>query len=417
MRISRMFALAVSLALAFSLALPAAAAEETEWLLPPVKDAPAFSDTAGVWCESEVAVVYQAGLMQGQSDTQFSPSGTWMPEHVVAVCARLYSLLTGGDGVISEAEEGEAWYQPYYDYLAQALSYEGGADALMMNFHATKYPAKRWHFVKLLHETLEAAEVELPAINAVTVVPDTADPDLLDFYNAGILTGSDEYGTFRSNDTINRGQAAAILARLVDPALRQKLTLKSFDLCDDVLGLEADSQAIAITYGDAVRELSMDIVAPTLCEKLLEQYNRMLCDGVGANWLDQVLPDTIEALKKDVAIDVLAQQQGITVTEEELFEEYGGPVVSGYRGKSEAAQVWENTHNLLLSKLHQRYNETYGAEVVAPSPGAPSVGGEHLESDLQKLMDQMTAQVAPELSQLDLAAAQTRYVQSPIYSA
>lgn len=412
---SRLTALILSAVLTLSLSLPAQAAEE-DWLIDKVKDPPSFADTVGSWCQSEVETVYAAGLMEGQSAERFNPQGTLMPEHVVAVCARLYSLLTGGDGVIAEAAEGEAWYQPYYDYLAQALSYEGGADALMMNFHATKYPARRWHFVKLLHETLEAAEVELPAINAVTVVPDTADPVILDFYNAGILTGSDEYGTFRGSDSLNRGQAAAILARLVNPALRQTFTLKSFDLCADVLGLEADSQAIAITYGDTARELSMDIVAPTLCEKLLEQYNRMLCDGVSANWLDHVLPDTIEALKKDVAVDVLAQQQGITVTEEELAESYG-TVVPGYRGRSEAAQVWENTHNLLLSKLHQRYNETYGAEVVAPSPGAPSVGGEHLESDLQKLMDQMTAQVSPELSQLDLSAAQTRYVQSPIYSA
>ena len=417
MRFARMGALLLSLALALSLALPAAAGEETQWLVDPVKDAPAFTDTAGIWCESEVAVVYQAGLLEGQSERQFNPSGTWMPEHVVAVCARLYSLLTGGDGVMAEAAEGEAWYQPYYDYLAQALRYEGGADALMMNFHATKYPAKRWHFLQLLHETLEAAEVELPAVNAVSVVPDTADPDLLDLYNAGVLTGSDEYGTFRSNDTINRGQAAAILARLVDPALRQTFTLKSFDLCTDVLGLEADSQAVAITYGDAARELSTDIAAPVLCEKLLEQYNRMLCDGPSANWLDRVLPDTVESLKEDVALDILAQQQGITVTEEELLQEGYAPPVAGYRGMSEAAQVWKNTHSLLHSKLLQRYNETYGAEVVAPSPGAPSLGGEHLESDLQKLTDQMTVQVSPALQALDLAAAQTRYVQSPIYSA
>ena len=48
MRISRVTSLAVSLVLTLSLALPAAAAEESDWLLPPVKDAPAFSDTAGV---------------------------------------------------------------------------------------------------------------------------------------------------------------------------------------------------------------------------------------------------------------------------------------------------------------------------------------------------------------------------------
>lgn len=416
MRFSRFTALILSAALALSLALPAQAAEE-DWLIDKVKDTPSFADTVGAWCQSEVETVYEAGLMEGQSAERFNPQGTLMPEHIVAVCARLYSLLTGGDGVIAQAAEGQAWYQPYYDYLAQALNYEGGADALMSRFHAAQSPATRWMFVELLSLTLEAAKVDLPEINTVTVVPDSADPEVLAFYNAGILAGTDAYGTFDADGVLNRGQAAAMLARLVNPSLRQTFTLKSFDLCADVLGLEADSQAIAITYGDAVRELSMDIVAPTLCEKLLEQYNRMLCDGVSANWLDRVLPDTIEALKKDVAIDVLAQQQGITVTEEELFEEYGGPVVSGYRGKSEAAQVWENTHNLLLSKLHQRYNETYGAEVVAPSPGAPSVGGEHLESDLQKLTDQMTAQVAPELSQLDLAAAQTRYVHSPIYSA
>lgn len=413
MRFSRFTALILSAALALSLALPAQAAEEN-WLIDKVKDTPSFADTAGSWCQSEVETVYEAGLMEGQSETRFNPQGTLMPEHIVAVCARLYSLLTGGDGVIAQAAEGQAWYQPYYDALAQSLNYTGGADALMQNFQAAKSPATRWMFVELLSLTLEAAKVDLPKINTVTVVPDSADPEVLAFYNAGILTGSDAYGTFDADGVLNRGQAAAMLARLVNPAERQTFTLKSFDLCADVLGLAADSQAIAVTYGDAARELSLDIVAPTLCEKLTEQYNHMISDGAAANRLDQVLPDTVKAFQEDVAVDVLAQQHGIAVTDEELSQEYG-TVVPGYRGRSEAAQVWENTHNLLRSKLHQRYNETYGAEIVAPSPGAPSVGGEHLESDLQKLMDQMTAQVAPELAQLDLSAAQTRLMESPLF--
>lgn len=416
MRFSRIFALAVTAALALSLALGAAAAEGSDWLVPPVKDAPSFTDTVGSWCQSEVAAVYAAGLMEGQSPERFAPQGTLMPEHVVAVCARLYSLLTGGDGTVRPAEEDEPWYQPYYDFLAESLDYTGGSEALMLNFHATKYPASRWHFVKILYQTLEAAGVELPVLNQVTVVPDSTDPAVLALYRAGILTGNDSYGTFGGNDPLNRGQAAAILARLVDPALRQTLTLKSFDLCTDVLGLETDSQAVAVTYGDAARELSMDIVAPALCKNLREQYNHMVSDGAAANRLDQVLADTVAALKEDVALDVLARQQGITVTEEELTGEYGA-AVPGYLGMSEAAQVWKNTHSLLRSKLLERYNETYGAEAVAPSPGAPSVGGEHLAHDLQTLTGEMTARTAPELSRLDLAAAQARFVQSPVFSA
>lgn len=411
MRISRMFSLVLAALLV--LTLPAAAA--SDWLVLPVKDAPAFADTAGSWCQSEVETVYEAGLMEGQSTERFNPQGTLMPEHIVAVCARLYSLLTGGDGTVPPAQEGEAWYEPYYDYLAESLGYTGGADSLMLKFHATKYPAKRHAFVELLSLTLEAAKVDLPKINSITMLPDSTDPAVLAFYNAGILAGTDQYGTFDANGILNRGQAAAILARLVDPEERQTFTLKSFDLCADVLGLEADSQAISIEYGDTAAELSLDIVAPTLCEKLLEQYNHMISDGASANRLDQVLPDTIDAFKEDMALAVLAQQQGITVTEEDLAEEYS-PVVPGFRGRSEAAQTWANTHNLLHSKLLESYNEEYGAEAVTSSPGASSKGEEQLEADLQILKEQMTAQVAPELQQLDLAAAQTRLIQSPIFS-
>ena len=85
--------------------LPAAAAEGDDWLVPKVQEAPAFTDMAGVWCEDAVQTVCQAGLMQGRSDGSFNPSGALMPEHIVTICARLYDLLTGGDGVLPEPAE------------------------------------------------------------------------------------------------------------------------------------------------------------------------------------------------------------------------------------------------------------------------------------------------------------------------
>ena len=155
-------------------------------------------------------------------------------------------------------------------------------------------------------------------------------------------------------------------------------------------------------------------MAPALCEQLEKQYHRMLCDGPNANDLDLVLRDTIAALKEDVAISRLAAQMEITVTDEELEESYG-PTVSGYQGMTAAAQQWENTCSLLYSKLREAYEKEYGTEVVAPSPGAPSSGEETLDGDLMDMTEQMTALIASEVQNLDLAAAQARLADSPVY--
>ena len=63
---------------------------------------------AGVWCEDAVDTVCQAGLMQGRSDGSFGPASPLTHAQIVTVCARLHSLLTGGDGVI-ESAPGEPW--------------------------------------------------------------------------------------------------------------------------------------------------------------------------------------------------------------------------------------------------------------------------------------------------------------------
>lgn len=419
----RLSALFLTLTLLFC-TLPAAAAEGDDWLLPKVREAPAFTDMTDVWCEDAVQTVCQAGLMQGRSDGSFNPSGELTGAHIVTICARLYDLLTGGDGVLPEPVEGQEWYDPAYSTLSKALDLLDAAGTTPTGLHAQTEAlledvppddtVQRYTFISLLNQTLQAADVALPAVNQISVVPDCKDSAVLSFYNAGILTGSDQYGSFQSSEILNRGQAAAILARLADPAQRVTFSPIPFDLCADVLGLEADSQAISIEYDGIAAELSADIVAPALCEQLEKQYHRMLCDGPNANDLDLVLRDTIAALKEDVAISRLAAQMEITVTDEELEESYG-PTVPGYQGMTAAAQQWENTCSLLYSKLREAYEKEYGTEVVAPSPGAPSSGEETLDGDLMDMTEQMTALIAPEVQNLDLAAAQARLADSPVY--
>ena len=244
--------------------LPAAAAEGDDWLVPKVQEAPAFTDITGVWCEDAVQTVCQTGLMQGRSDGSFNPSGALTGAHIVTICARLYDLLTGGDGTLQEPAADQAWYDPAYKSLAEALDYAGGLDALRINIHPDKYSIRRWQFVELLDQTLTAADVTLPAINQITVLPDTTETAVLKLCSAGILTGSDQYGSFRGNESLSRGQAAAILARLADPAQRQTFTPEPFDLCADVLGV--DGATVLLTVGG--ESVTAELFAYNLCDAL-----------------------------------------------------------------------------------------------------------------------------------------------------
>ena len=383
--------------------LPPAAAEGDDWLVPKVQEAPAFTDMAGVWCEDAVQTVCQTGLMQGRSDGSFNPSGALTGAHIVTICARLYDLLTGGDGTLQEPAADQAWYDPAYESLAEALDYAGGLDALRINIHPDKYSIRRWQFVELLDQTLTAADVTLPAINQITVLPDTTDTAVLKLCSAGILTGSDQYGSFRGNESLSRGQAAAILARLADPAQRQTFTPEPFDLCADVLGLEADSQAISIEYDGIAAELSTDILAPVLCDHLCRQFLNQFNHTPGGNDLDAAIADTVTTLKENVAVSRLADQMGITVTDQEIAEVYG-PIVSGYRGMTAAAQQWEYTCTLLKNKLQEAY-----AEIL----GNTAWGESDLNDNLLEMMNEMTVLLAPEIQALDLSSVQARLVDSP----
>lgn len=74
-----------------------------------------------------------------------------------------------------------------------------------------------------------AAVTDLPAVNEIPGLPDTGDPDVLELYQAGILTGGDEYGTFHSYSTLTRAEAAAICARILRPELRLSFSPKPLE--------------------------------------------------------------------------------------------------------------------------------------------------------------------------------------------
>lgn len=387
----RFSALLLTLTLLFC-TLPAAAAERDGWLVPKAQEAPAFTDTAGIWCEDAVQTVCEAGLMQGRSDGSFGPSGELTGAHIVTVCARLYDLLTGGDGVLPDPAEGQAWYDPAYEFLAEALDYTGGLDALRGNIHPDKHQIRRM-FVELLNKTLTAAEITLPAINQITVLPDTADHAVRDLYNAGILTGSDRYGAFRGEESLNRGQAAAILARLVDPAQRQPFTPEPFDLCADVLGLDRDT--VLLTVGG--ENVTAEFFAYNLCDSLSR----------GGNDTQAALEDAIRNwCFYDAPFHFLAEKLGVRLTAEEQAEAVQtGQNKAGYLGMDAAYWQYKQIGVTLNGNLRMLYWEkdwktgeaTYHKELEAVSKAL-------LES----------AEPTAALTSLDLASIRKAYSSSPV---
>ena len=86
------------------------------------------------------------------------------------------------------------------------------------------------------------------AINDVDYIPDVPvkaeySEKLLALYNAGIVTGSDDYGTFKPESSIVRSECAVIINRVALPENREKVNLLDFTsddafilVCDTTMG-------------------------------------------------------------------------------------------------------------------------------------------------------------------------------------
>lgn len=366
-------------------------AAEAEWLIPKATDVPAFTDTADIWCEPEIAVVCQAGLMEGRSADRFDPQAPLTYAQITVITARLYALLNGQDGTLPAAGTEEPWYQPALSLL-KAECADPDVQFILKRFSDPAFPdspCTRRSFALLLSGVLTEP---LPAINDVDLIPDNMDPAVLALYNAGILTGSDSYGTFDEDGTLNRGQAAAMLARLVDPSLRQRFTLEPFDLCTDVLGLAPET--VVLTVGGA--PVTAVEFANDLCTALHQAGggSRTALDSAVHTWCFYTAP-----------FQVLAEEKGVSLTEEELDQtaQYSA-CYDGYLGLDAAYWLRKDTGVVLNGKLNDLY---WQADWKA--------GTAYYHQDLDKTSQALLegAVIEPALESLDLAAVYRRLEASP----
>ena len=171
-----------------------------------------FTDvTANDWFASSVKDAYELGLMNGKSATTFNPAGTLTVAEGITITSRIHATANGKE--IPDAQ-GE-WYQKYVNYaVANGLMTEDQFDSYDINI-------KRYEIAELF----AASYNDLPAINNVSAIPDVASgvsyaDEVFKLYNAGILGGNDDYGTFSPNSYLLRSEISAMAVRIADSSKR-----------------------------------------------------------------------------------------------------------------------------------------------------------------------------------------------------
>lgn len=217
----KLLALALTLCLALSLSAPALAAgssmsnfQKTDTYNNQFTDV-----SSSHWAASSVALCYEYGLMKGAAPDLFNLEGNLTLAEAIVMADRIHEIYTTGQSTIAN---GDPWYQPYVDYAIDNGLIAAGAFA--------DYTAKatRAQMAQIFYNALPAAE--LPAINNISTIPDVSPSAsyagaVTALYQAGVLTGSDMFGTFHPDNNIKRAEAAAILTRMALPAQRQTVVL------------------------------------------------------------------------------------------------------------------------------------------------------------------------------------------------
>lgn len=203
-----------------------------------------FTDVpASAWYISGVESAYEYGLMTGSSKTTFNPTGKITVAEVLVIASRMHDIYYGGDGVF---EQGSPWYQVYVDYALEKELITAG------EFSDYAVAATRAQFATVLSRVLP--KEELKEINIIGNIPDVAqDAEYSDevrmLYTAGVLTGSDKYGTFNPTSTIQRCEVATIVTRMVDPDQRKLVVLEAKPVA--LTGIQL-SGATSVEVGESI---------------------------------------------------------------------------------------------------------------------------------------------------------------------
>ena len=172
------------------------------------------------WYGASVRNAYELGLVNGSTATTYNPSGNITVVETLALACRIHSTYVNDGYVFAQSSP---WYQCYLDYAEEnGIVYPAGSKMTA--------PADRTEFAYILSNALP--QNAFPAKNHISELPDvTASNEAYDqimmLYNAGVLAGSDKYGSFHPDSRITRKEVSTIIERMAVPTLRKVFTLEA----------------------------------------------------------------------------------------------------------------------------------------------------------------------------------------------
>ena len=186
----------------------------------PLPDTPFQDVPANAWYADAVKTMYALGLVNGVSSTTFSPSAKLTAGECAALSVRVFERYHGAE--IDTARHGkEPWHAPWMRAALQLgmITADWNGDQVLTRAQA----------MLLMYRTLPASELQ--AIRTCGQIPglmatDAHYSELLCLYNAGVVSGVDAYGTLSGSGAITRAQYITLLARLIQPELRDAKPLK-----------------------------------------------------------------------------------------------------------------------------------------------------------------------------------------------
>ncbi len=173
------------------------------------------------WYAGSVKKSYELNLVKGGANRKFSPDGNMTIAEALALAARIHRIYNTGK---ADFTQGEPWYDVYISYAIT-----NGILTAKSDFADYTKPINRAQFATIFSKVLPNSE--LNSINNITAIPDVSSSlsfsnNVYKLYNAGIITGSDKYGTFNPYTNIKRSEVATIATRIVDKSLRKTFVIE-----------------------------------------------------------------------------------------------------------------------------------------------------------------------------------------------
>lgn len=289
--------------MALALCAISARAVSMEKAFPPVKEYPGYTDVpAGIWFEPNARLCYETGLLIG-STVGFEPERNMTVGEVAALAARIHQILNGGNGTLPSSEP---WYQSALDYLGLL-----GITSL----ETPELAATRGQFVGLL--SLVLPDALLSPINTIASLPDTQDVSVLCFYNAGILTGTDRYGTFSAANPLSRSEGAAMVSRVVRETLR-----KDFIPADYTPFTAAQTSPNTPFFINNEKTVTAEAYLSAVLSRIQSLELACQTQGIEFNWFHTVTASGAAFLDdvKDYALQTLGVEKGMGTSSYQNFD-------------------------------------------------------------------------------------------------